>query len=172
MSMERRKSEQPRQVASTTSPFVIWFSTTPLATWVVKHIASRLDPVIFRATRGRLTSMGVPTMPMLTLTALGRRSGRPRSVQLAYVAYDGDYLVAASAMGQAKHPAWRYNVEANPQVQIQVRGERFAAEATVLTDAEKRDVWSAIRKAIPQITVYEARTARNIRVVRLRRRAA
>jgi deazaflavin-dependent oxidoreductase (nitroreductase family) len=108
-------------------------------------------------------------MPMLALTAIGRRSGRPRSVQLACLELDGDYLVVASAMGQQKHPAWRYNIEANPQVEIQMRGQRFAARAEVLTDAEKDRIWPDIREAIPQIDVYEERTDRNVRVFRLRR---
>ncbi len=60
--------------------FIIWISATPVASWLVKHFASRLDPLIFKATNGRLTSMGPPFMPMLTMTAIGRSSGRPRSV--------------------------------------------------------------------------------------------
>lgn len=70
--------------------------------------------MIFKATNGRFTSTGVPAMPMLTMTATGRRSRRPQSVQLVYVEHEGDYLVVASAMGQQKHPAWRYNIEADP----------------------------------------------------------
>ncbi len=108
-------------------------------------------------------------MPMLTMTAIGRRSGQPRSVHLACVAHDGDYLVVASAMGQQKHPGWRYNIEANPEVQVQMRGERFAAMAEVLTDSEKEEVWAEIREAIPQMNVYEKRTDRNINVFRLSR---
>jgi deazaflavin-dependent oxidoreductase (nitroreductase family) len=149
--------------------FVVRISTSRAATWWIKHVASRLDPVIFRASGGRFTSMGPPAMPMLALTAIGRRSGRPRSVQLACLELDGDYLVVASAMGQQKHPAWRYNIEANPQVEIQMRGQRFAARAQVLTDAEKDRIWPDIREAIPQIDVYEERTDRNIRVFRLSR---
>lgn len=149
--------------------FVVRLSTSRVATWWIKHVASRLDPVIFRASGGRFTSMGPPAMPMLALTAIGRRSGRPRSVQLACLELDGDYLVVASAMGQQKHPAWRYNIEANPQVEIQMRGQRFAARAEVLTDAEKDRIWPDIREAIPQIDVYEERTDRNVRVFRLRR---
>ena len=149
--------------------FVVRLSTSRVATWWIKHVASRLDPVIFRASGGRFTSMGPPAMPMLALTAIGRRSGRPRSVQLACLELDGDYLVVASAMGQHKHPAWRYNIEANPQVEIQMRGQRFAARAQVLTDAEKDRIWADIREAIPQIDVYEERTDRNLRVFRLSR---
>ena len=54
--------------------FVVWLSTNPVMTWVIKNVASRLDPVIFKATNGRFTSMGAPTMPMLTMTATGRSS--------------------------------------------------------------------------------------------------
>ncbi len=150
--------------------FIVWLSTNPVATWFVRNVASRLDPLLFKATNGRLTSMGPPTMPMLTLTATGRSSGQPRSVQLACIENEGDYLVVASAMGQQKHPAWRYNIEANPQVQIQMRGERFAARAQRLTDAEKEEVWDEVRQTIPQMNVYEKRTDRNICVFRLSRR--
>ncbi len=149
--------------------FIVRLTTHPVATWLIKHVASPLDPLIFKATNGRFTSMGPPAMPMLTMTAIGRRSGQPRSVHLACVEHDGDHLLVASAMGQEKHPAWRYNLEANPQVQIQMRGERFAARAEVLTDPEKEAVWADVRRAIPQMNVYEKRTDRNIRVFRLRR---
>ena len=151
------------------SRFVVWLSTNPFATWMVRNIFSRLDPVIFKATNGRFTSMGAPYMPMLTMTARGRHSGEPRSVHLACIENDGSYLVVASAMGQEKHPAWRYNIEANPNVEVQLSGERFPARAQVLSDAEKEAVWEDVREAIPQMSVYETRTDRNIRVFRLSR---
>ena len=151
---------------------VVWLTTNPVATWLIRNVASRLDPVLFRATNGRLTSFGPPAMPMLTLTAVGRRSGEPRSVHLACIERDGDHLVVASSFGQQRHPGWRYNLDANPEVEVQVRGERFAARAEVLSDDRKREVWPEIRRAIPQMVVYEKRTDRNIRVYRLRRIAA
>ena len=149
------------------SDFVVWASTNPVSTWLIKHVASPLDPLIFRATGGRWTSMGPPSMPMLTLTMTGRRSGRPRSVQLACIVYRKQYLVVASAMGQEKHPGWRYNLEANPEVEVQMTGERFQARAEVLTDAEKAEAWPEIQRVLPQMVVYENRTSRNIRVFRL-----
>ena len=151
---------------------LVWLSTNRAATWLIQHVASPLDPRIFKATNGRLTSLGPPAMPMLTVTANGARSGEPRSVQLACLEDRGDYLVVASAMGQERHPAWRYNLEANPDVEVQRRGESFAARASVLSDPEKRELWPQICLAIPQMNVYEARTDRNIRVFRLRRNEA
>ena len=147
--------------------FLVWFSATRLGTWVVKYYASRLDPMIFRATNGRFTSTGPPSMPMLTLTAKGRHSGQPRSVQLVCIEHGGDWLIVASAMGQERHPAWRYNIEADPDVELQMKGERFRARATLLSDAEKDEVWDAVKDTIPQMNVYETRTDRNIRVFRL-----
>ena len=154
---------------STGEGFVVWLTTNRVTTWVIRHVASRLDPVIFKATNGRFFSMGVASMPMVTMTTIGRHSGQPRSVHLACLEHEGDYLVVASAMGQQRHPAWRYNLEANPRVELQLRGERFPARARVLTDPEKEEVWADVRKAIPQMNVYEKRTDRNIRVFRLSR---
>ena len=147
--------------------FILWLSTSAGITWIIRHVATHLDPCIFKASNGRFTSMGVPSMPMLTLTALGRKSGKARSVHLACLELDGDFLVVASAMGQQRHPAWRYNLDAHPEIEVQVRGRRFTARAAALNDREKEAVWPKVHEAIPQMKIYEARTRRNIRVYRL-----
>lgn len=149
---------------------VNWLSATRFGSWLVKHYASKIDPILFRATNGRFTSTGVPTLPMLTMTAVGRKSGEKRAVQLAYHKDGDDLLIVASAMGAENHPAWRYNIEANPNVEIQVRGERFDAVARLLTDEEKARVWPAVKRTIPQMNVYEKRTDRKIGVFRLERK--
>lgn len=149
--------------------FVVWLVTNRGTTWWIRNVASKLDPMIFKATNGRFFSMGAPSMPMVTLTTTGRRSGKPRGVHLAAIEHEGDHLVVATAMGQQKHPGWRYNLEANPKVQVQMRGERFDAHAEVLSDAEKEEVWEKVQEAIPMIHVYQKRTDRKFRVFRLRR---
>ena len=149
--------------------FVNWLSATAFGSWLVKHLFSRVDPVVFKATNGRLTLTGVPTLPMLTLTTTGRKSGKPRDTQLAYHAEGGDFLVVASAMGQERHPDWSYNLLATPDAALQLRGERVRVRAELLDDAEKQRVWPDVKRTIPQMNVYEQRTSRNIRVFRLRR---
>ena len=71
-------------------------------------------------------------------------------------------------MGQQKHPAWRYNLEANPEVEVQTQGKSFRARAEMLNDAEKAEIWDEIRRILPMMFVYETRTDRNIRLFRLR----
>ncbi len=148
---------------------VNWFSATRAGSFLVKHVAAKVDPVLFRWSKGRFTSTGPPTLPMLALTTTGAKSGQPRTVQLAYHRDGDDLLVVASAMGQEKHPAWRFNLDAHPAVRVLVRGAEYPAVATVLSPEEKALVWDAIAVTIPQMRVYERRTDRDIRVYRLRR---
>ncbi len=145
------------------------FSATTAGTWVVKHVASKVDPVIFKATNGRYTSTVIPTLPMLTLTTPGRKTGRPRTVQLAHHRDGDDYLVVASSMGSKTHPAWRYNLEAAGTAEVRVRNGVFTATATVLDAQEKQRLWPAIQATIPQMATYVRRTDRDIRVFRLTR---
>jgi deazaflavin-dependent oxidoreductase (nitroreductase family) len=146
------------------------FSATRAGSWTVKHVAAKVDPKIFRATGGRFTLTGTPTLPMLALTTTGRKSGQPRTVQLAYHRDGDDLLVVASAMGQDHHPAWRLNLEADPRADVLLRGDAYPVTATLLTDEEKARVWPAVKRTIPQMDTYEARTDRKIGVFRLTRR--
>lgn len=142
-------------------------SATAFGSWLVRVFASKVDPVIFRWSNGRFTSTGVPTLPMLALTVPGRKSGEPRTVQLAYHPEGDSFLVVASAMGQERHPAWRYNLEAAGGGSVQLRGRTVEVTATVLSDEEKAERWSVIATTIPQMHTYVERTDRNIRVFRL-----
>ena len=155
------------EAADPTKSFAVRLVTNPVSTWLIRHIAAPLDPLIFKATNGRWFTMGKPSGGMVTITMTGRKTGKPRSVHLACIPHEGDQLVVASAMGQQRHPGWRYNLEANPEVELQLVGESFRARAEVLSDAEKEEVWDKIREIIPMIHVYEKRTDRNIRVFRL-----
>jgi deazaflavin-dependent oxidoreductase (nitroreductase family) len=148
---------------------LVRITTGKIFTWILVHIASRVDPVLFKATNGRLTLFGPTAFPMLTITMVGRKTGKCRTVHLASVEDEGDQLVIASAMGQENHPGWRYNLEANPDIEVQLEGESYKARAQVLNDEDKAKVWNKIRECVPQIGVYETRTNRNIRVFRLRR---
>jgi deazaflavin-dependent oxidoreductase (nitroreductase family) len=149
--------------------FIVRLTTNPALTWWVRNVASKVDPWLFKSTGGRFFSMGKPAMPMVTLTTTGARSGKPRDVHFACLEHEGDLLVVASAMGQARHPAWAHNLDAHPAVDVQATGERYAARARLLSGEEKALVWPRIRQTIPQMRVYEKRTDRNIRVYRLAR---
>jgi deazaflavin-dependent oxidoreductase (nitroreductase family) len=72
-----------------------------------------------------------PTHMVLLLTTTGRKSGLPRVTPLQFEGVDGDYYIA-SARGQDAD--WFKNIQANPNVHVQIREREFDAVAEPVTD--------------------------------------
>ena len=109
---------------------------------------------------------GVPT---LLLTTKGRRSGESRTTPLIY-GTDGDrYLVVASRGGAPQHPGWYLNLVDQPEVEVQVGPERFAARARAATAEEKPALWKRMNEIFPSYDEYQTRTTREIPVVIIER---
>ena len=147
--------------------FINNLSVTPFGVWLVKTFAARTDPWIYKITGGRYTSSGPLTIPQLTLSTIGRKSGKERTVQLGYTADGDDVLIVASNSGGENHPAWSHNLDANPSAKIRLGAEDKNVTATRLTDSEKAILWPKIAETIPQMKTYVTKTDRNIKVYRL-----
>lgn len=106
---------------------------------------------------------------ILILFTTGRTTGRTRSHALIFRPHGDAYLVVASNGGSATPPAWFLNLEADPRVEVQVKGERFAARARVATPDEKPALWAEMLDAWPDYATYQTRTDRDIPVVVLDR---
>src|SRR5262249_4500055 len=65
----------------------------------------------------------------LLLTTRGRHSGEPRELPLIYGRSGDDYLIVASKGGSDQAPAWYLNLQADPDVEVQVWDDRFKARA-------------------------------------------
>jgi deazaflavin-dependent oxidoreductase (nitroreductase family) len=107
--------------------------------------------------------------PTLLLTTTGRKSGAALTLPLIYGVDGNRYVVVASRGGAPKHPAWYLNLVANPEVQVQVKGDRFAARARTATASEKTSLWSLMAAIWPAYNDYQQRTSREIPVVILER---
>src|SRR3954447_25698166 len=107
----------------------------------------------------------------LLLTTVGRRSGEPPTAALLYGEHRDDYLFAASKGGADAPPAWYVNLEANPEVEVQVGGERFKATARTATPEEKAELWPIMTAEWPAYDQYQTKTSRDIPVVIISRRA-
>jgi len=106
---------------------------------------------------------------VLLLTTTGRRSGEPRTTPLIYGEHGGDYLVVASKGGADDPPAWLLNLESDPEVRVQVRGDRFGAHARLATPQEKPQLWQTMVGHWPPYDEYQRKTEREIPVVVLER---
>jgi deazaflavin-dependent oxidoreductase (nitroreductase family) len=108
----------------------------------------------------------------LLLTTTGRKSGEPRVSPLIYDLHRGDYIVVASKGGSDQHPAWYLNIEANPEVEVQVWGDRFKAHARTATPEEREEIWPKMAAEWPDYDNYQRKTDREIPIVILEREGA
>jgi deazaflavin-dependent oxidoreductase (nitroreductase family) len=106
----------------------------------------------------------------LLLTTTGRRSGERREHALIYGRHGDDYLIVASKGGASQHPAWYLNLEADPDVELQVGDERFPARARTATPDEKPELWKIMTAEWPAYDEYQTKTDRDIPIVVLSRR--
>ena len=107
----------------------------------------------------------------LLLTTKGRKSGEPRELPLIYGKSGDDYLIVASKGGADAPPAWYLNIEADPDVEVQVWDDRFPAKARVATAEEKAEMWKTMTAEWPAYDDYQKKTDREIPVVVLERAA-
>lgn len=108
----------------------------------------------------------------LILTTSGRKSGDPRDSALIYGMSGDNPVIVASKGGHPAHPAWYLNLDANPDVEVQIWGDRFPARARTATGDERDELWTEMLKHWPQYDSYQEKTDREIPVVVLERRAA
>jgi deazaflavin-dependent oxidoreductase (nitroreductase family) len=108
---------------------------------------------------------------ILILTTKGRRSGVERSTPLIYGKHGDDYLIVASKGGADDPPAWYLNLGDDPEVEVQVKADRFKARARTASPDEKPELWQTMTSAWPDYDDYQKRTEREIPVVVLERAA-
>ncbi|NUO99239.1 MAG: nitroreductase family deazaflavin-dependent oxidoreductase [Nonomuraea sp.] len=106
---------------------------------------------------------------VLLLTTKGRNSGKPYTTPLIYQRHGDAFLVVASHGGDPEHPQWYKNLVAHPEVEVQVKGDRFQARARTASDEEKPEMWRTMAKTWPDYDNYQQKTDRQIPVVVLER---
>jgi deazaflavin-dependent oxidoreductase (nitroreductase family) len=106
---------------------------------------------------------------ILLLFTTGRKSGEERANALIFEPDGADYLIVASKGGAPEPPAWFLNLEAEPEVEVQVKGDRFKAHARTATPEEKPRMWQKMTEAWPDYDSYQEKTDRQIPVVVLER---
>jgi deazaflavin-dependent oxidoreductase (nitroreductase family) len=123
----------------------------------------------YQATDGREGHDWLEGAPVLLLTTTGRTSGEPRTTPLIYQPHGDAFLIVASRGGMDAPPAWYRNLESDPEVGVQVKGDKFAAHARTATPEEKPELWRKMTAVWPHYDAYQQQTEREIPVVVLER---
>lgn len=82
------------------------------------------------------------------LTTIGRKSGKPRTVELRFLYFNGNFYATSSKV-EGKH--WCQNMIKNPAVEINAKGEQLPCMARQITDDELRKRILTLRDSPPQL---------------------
>ncbi|HWM64645.1 MAG TPA: nitroreductase family deazaflavin-dependent oxidoreductase [Solirubrobacterales bacterium] len=123
----------------------------------------------YRATDGEEGHDWLEGSKTLLLTTTGRKSGEPRTNPLIYAPHGDAYMIVASKGGTDAPPAWYLNLSENPEVEVQVKGDRFKARARTASAEEKPEMWQMMLAEWPHYDAYQRNTSREIPVVVLER---
>lgn len=135
-------------------------ANTRLGRWLSVHVVWKLDPLLMRATGGRL-GMGLG-MPTALLETRGAKSGALRRNAVIYF-HDGERVtIVASKLGLPSHPAWFHNLQADPDVSF----AGVPMRATVIADeAERRRLWGLADNIFPPYEAYRREAAKANRTI-------
>ena len=122
-----------------------------------------LDKGLAKITGGRVVALGL--VPSLRLVTSGKKSGVDRLQPLAYVPDGDNIILIGSNWGGPKHPGWSYNLIANPQAKVCIKGKWRNVTAKLAKGDERAALWAKALEIWPAYATYEKRASnRQIRV--------
>jgi deazaflavin-dependent oxidoreductase (nitroreductase family) len=124
---------------------------------------------VYRETDGEEGFRWKRDSTILLLTTTGRKSGEPRTMPLIFDSDGDNYVLVASKGGSVEHPAWYLNLQANPDAEVQVKGDVFKVRARDAQGEERERLWRQMNEMWPDYDRYQERTERQIPVVVLER---
>jgi deazaflavin-dependent oxidoreductase (nitroreductase family) len=78
----------------------------------------------------------------LYLTTTGRKSGRPREIEIWFTARGGRYYLIAERREQTQ---WVKNLRNDPRVSFRVGDQRFTGVGRVVDEAREPELWHGVR---------------------------
>jgi deazaflavin-dependent oxidoreductase (nitroreductase family) len=118
----------------------------------------------FRANQGRVGGPWAGTA-LILIHHIGAKSGIERVLPLGCFSWgDGRFTIVASNGGSPAHPAWYYNLKANPRITVEVGAQTFTVLAEELDHTAHAELWPKLVAWAPNLSEYQARTARQIPV--------
>jgi deazaflavin-dependent oxidoreductase (nitroreductase family) len=123
----------------------------------------------FRANDGRVGGPWTGTT-LILIHHIGARSGIEHITPLGCSPRgDGRFAIIASNGGSPTHPAWYYNLKANPRIQVEVGAQTFTVLAEELGGTARAELWPKLVAEFPTVGEYQGKTARQIPVFMLTR---
>jgi len=134
----------------------------------VANVFGRLNAALYKASGGKMGG-SMKGAPILLLTTTGRKTGKPRTNPLLYLNDGDDLVIVASVGGAPQHPVWFLNLQANPEVEVQIGNGKEMRRAREATPEERERLWPQLVAMYAGYAQYQQKTTRTIPVVLLER---
>jgi deazaflavin-dependent oxidoreductase (nitroreductase family) len=121
---------------------------------------------LYRKTGGRLGGR-MKGAPLLLLTTRGRKSGKSRTTPLIYLEDGAELAVVASKGGWPEHPLWYRNLQATPEVQVEIGRDVRALSSRTANAEERQRLWPRLVALYSEYADYQSWSDREIPVVLL-----
>ena len=132
-----------------------WSARQRPVTWFLVNVGNKIDPYLMRMSGGRLKSTF--NAPTVLITHSGANCGKKRSTPLAYFTNDDDVILIASRGGHRDHPAWYFNVIANPEVELWTKGGGGRYRAREAKGKKREQLWDLATGFYPGFARYQER---------------
>lgn len=117
----------------------------------------------FRSNGGTVERYG--GLPVILLHTIGAKSGELRLTPLIPVFEDDDMFIFATAAGDPAHPAWYWNLLANPRIMVESADGEFVADVVPLSAGGAKRMIDERAAVLPQLAGYvESASPREIPV--------
>ncbi len=126
----------------------------------VFRVVNRVTAGIYRVSKGRLMNSASGGSPVFLLTVVGRTTGTPRTVPVAYFPLGDGWVVVGSAGGDAAEPQWFRNLRAADQALVEQGDQRHEVSVRVLEGVERDAAFTGVVAAAPGFAKYETKAGR------------
>ena len=119
---------------------------------------------LLRLSRGRIGST-LGTQTILLLETVGRKTGQPREIPIAYFFHENKYLIVESNWGKDKHADWYLNLQKDPHAKLTVKGKTVSVKAHDAQGDEYTRLWTFATTKHPPYLNYQKMTTRHLPIV-------
>lgn len=148
-------------------PLIQKAAASSFGSWLLPDRLQILDRPFLRLSKGRwcLTSI-LSGLQVVVLTTTGAKSGKRRTTPLAALFEEDKIILTASNFGSSRHPAWYYNLRANPVVKVSVYGNEGKYQANEVLGDKRQNYWQMAVASYPGYKKYARQAgARTIPVI-------
>ena len=137
------------------------FASTHPGTWLFSRTLHHFDRAFLKLTNNKTTLTSILAgVPIVILTSTGAKSGLPRNVPILCIRDESKpsrIAIVASNWGQKHHPAWYFNLKANPRATCSIAGQAGGYIAHEAEGEEYDKFWQAAMDTYLGFPLYQER---------------